>query len=355
MLQAIISDLHFGAKQSSEAFLKMQCNWFENEFKPFIKDHDVKVINVLGDVFDTRSSVNVKIQNYVYDIFYDLSKSFEINVIAGNHDLYLNNSNDYTSLVFLRGLKNIRLIRESPQVIGDILFVPWVNNIPEFLEYVKNIKDKPSVCMGHFDLLGFQMYKNSMASEAGIPPGYLSENFKRIYSGHFHTPSRKEYPNGSIVTYIGSPFQITRNDCDDVRGFRIVDFENGVDEYIESKQIAKFIKVFFPDMPEASFVKNNIVDVLVDYGKKFSTTEISKYISEISKLEPFSPPEIKIVNKPSVDLKQDLSNTEIKSVEALLNQFMDEVDEQFFVKQELSRNEIKNLMVELYKKSGGDE
>ena len=48
----------------------------------------------------------------------------------------------------------------------------------------------------------------------------LFDKFEKVYSGHYHTRS----DNGKAY-YLGNPYEMFWNDCEDTRGFHIFDTE----------------------------------------------------------------------------------------------------------------------------------
>ena len=88
MKVALISDLHFGIKKNDKIFQESQLKFFKEQLVDELKKRDINKIFVLGDIFDTRQSVNVQTENVVLDLFRNTFKDFEVHVIVGNHDLY---------------------------------------------------------------------------------------------------------------------------------------------------------------------------------------------------------------------------------------------------------------------------
>ena len=85
---AVIGDAHFGIKKSDKTFLQSQLRFFEDQLVPELKSRNIKNLFVLGDVFDTRQSVNVQTDNIVLKLFKETLKDFTCQIIVGNHDIY---------------------------------------------------------------------------------------------------------------------------------------------------------------------------------------------------------------------------------------------------------------------------
>jgi len=150
---ALISDLHFGHKKNSDPFLENHIDYIKNEFVPYLKKHNINTIFILGDLYDNRSSINVKVKNAVYDLFEAELSEFKIFMIVGNHDTYFHNSIKTHSLKFFKKFSNITVIDDIDRIfINDryILMVPWQTNYDEFAERVARKNFHCDVCLGHF-------------------------------------------------------------------------------------------------------------------------------------------------------------------------------------------------------------
>ena len=63
--------------------------------------------------------------------------------------------------------------------------------------------------------------------------------FKKVYSGHIHIVQRNKN-----FTFVGSNFQMDRNDMGDQKGIFILDPHNGDEEFIENKVSPVFKKIY---------------------------------------------------------------------------------------------------------------
>jgi DNA repair exonuclease SbcCD nuclease subunit len=79
-------------------------------------------------------------------------------------------------------------------------------------------KTKAKIAMGHLELQGFRVNRQ-ICDGSWSRSGYF-KNFKKVFSGHYHTRS----DNGTVF-YLGNPYEIYWNDVNDPRGFHIFDTE----------------------------------------------------------------------------------------------------------------------------------
>ena len=56
---AILGDTHLGARNASPIFSKFFAKFYQQQFLPYLKEADIKLVFQLGDLFDTRKYVNI--------------------------------------------------------------------------------------------------------------------------------------------------------------------------------------------------------------------------------------------------------------------------------------------------------
>ena len=224
MRVALITDIHFGARNDSQAFLDFYEKFYANIFFPVLAEHGIDTVLILGDTFDRRKYVNFYSLGRAKQMFFDKLAENNINVImiAGNHDTYFKNTNEVNSPeLLLKEYKNIQIIDEAVtlDVHGtDVCFVPWIctDNYEHSMQTMK--ESKAEICMGHFEIAGFAMYRGMQSNE-----GFSADNFKKfdmVFSGHYHHRS-----DDGHIYYLGNPYELTWQDYNDPRGFHLFDLE----------------------------------------------------------------------------------------------------------------------------------
>ena len=112
-------------------WLEIQKQFFEEVFIPTLKKH-VKPGDVLvqvGDTFDNRQSINIKVLNYAVNLFERLGEILPVHIICGNHDIWAKGSNEVTSIDSLKWIPNIQIYKE-PEILNwsgrkKVLLMPW--------------------------------------------------------------------------------------------------------------------------------------------------------------------------------------------------------------------------------------
>ena len=224
---ALLNDTHFGARNDSEAFRNYQIDFFENQFFPYIKEHNIKTLIHLGDVVDRRKFINHQTASVFRKKFFDKlwQEKIDTHIIIGNHDTYYKNTNEVNAVENLYTSfdgQNEPWIYTGPKVVNfdgtDILFVPWIceDNYQQSIDAIKTAK--ADLCFGHLEIKGIEM-QNGVINEHGLEKKDFAR-FDRVISGHFH----KHTDDGHIY-YLGAQYEMTWSDYKDPKGFHIFDTE----------------------------------------------------------------------------------------------------------------------------------
>ena len=296
----ILGDIHLGVRRNSALFhqiLMNSLNWFLKD----LKKSDSVII--LGDIFDSRSSVDFKILNDALDFFMQLSRNCkEVFILVGNHDLYYK-ENDL-------GNVNCRFLRFEPssdskiapvKIVNEIseikiqgkscLFIPWVDSI-EKKELAQQFLARPhDLVLGHMDTVGLYNGKNIdttlMFDQDDFGPN------EKILSGHYHKRSEK-----GKVKFVGALINQTFNDVGDTKGYHTynktgeVKFVEGICpkfEYVTIPNASGFLKGFAlaSDAEKANVkkrIEGNIIKLILN---EYSTEndELYKVFKGMTPLE----------------------------------------------------------------------
>ncbi len=224
----MITDTHFGIYLNNlDKWLNMMESTFYNYVIPFLKENAKPgdVLIHLGDLFDNRTSIPIIVLNKVEKILNDVSDILPLHIMVGNHDLWNKGSNDVNSVRLYGYLnKNITVYQDTTKLTidgKDLILMPWVE---KRLDMIKEIKNNPGdYLFCHSDLNGCRMHLNSVAHRNSdkIEVEQFT-GYKDVFSGHIHiTQQNKNF------RFIGSLYQMDRNDTGDQKGITILDLETG--------------------------------------------------------------------------------------------------------------------------------
>ena len=224
---ALLNDTHFGVRNDSDAFRNYQIDFLENQFFPYLKEHNITTLIHLGDVVDRRKFINHKTASDFRKYFFDKlwKEKIDTHIIIGNHDTYYKNTNEVNAVENLYTTfdgENEPWIYTGPKVVNfdgtDILFVPWIceENYQQSIDAIKTAKAE--LCFGHLEIKGIEM-QNGVINEHGLEKKDFAR-YDRVISGHFH----KHTDDGQIY-YCGAQYEMTWSDYKDPKGFHIFDTE----------------------------------------------------------------------------------------------------------------------------------
>ena len=341
MRVAVITDTHWSARKSSRLFQDYFEQFYNNVFFPTLEQYGIDTIIHMGDAFDSRKSIDFAGLDWTRKVVLEPISKYKVHLITGNHDVYFKNSNKVNSPeLLLNDYENIKTYSEPTQVnIGglDILLLPWINseNQEKSFKMIKNTKAK--VAMGHLELQGFRVNKNLVMEEHGLEADIFS-NFKKVFSGHYHTRS----DNGTVF-YLGNPYEIYWNDVNDPRGFTIFDTET-LEHFHIDNPYRMFYNIYYEDTPYQTFdvreYENKIVRVIV--RKK---SDIKQFERFIDKLYNANIAELKVVENFAIEVSEDFEAFESEDTISVLNRYIEEAEVN------LDKSILKKMLGEIYQEA----
>ncbi len=211
----LISDIHYSLNTLEQAK--------ESLFKALRVAEDRKIpLIIAGDLNDSKAIIRAEVAN---ELIRQLStySTVRVYILIGNHDLITEKNNYEHSLAFLRPYANvIDTMTYLPDL--DVYLIPYQNEASELKEKLSLVPSGSTVIM-HQGFLGAHMGeyvrdRTSISTE-------LVKNF-RVFSGHYHRHQTLE-----TVTYIGTPYTITRAEASDgPKGFLVLHDDNTFERVI---------------------------------------------------------------------------------------------------------------------------
>lgn len=330
----IFSDLHIGLKSDSISRLNI-VKTVVNHIEQNIKKFNIDTIFFLGDLFHTRSSLNVNTINEAITIVNNLAKLVkDFYLIVGNHDIYYKNDTTVNSIKIFNEVPHVKVI-SAPTAINyngkDILLVPWMHDLSKYEN------ESFDILMGHFDIpsnyiiksyiknntsknvsaheIVSDILKNELIGINAIPQvdeikecmndnssdepiGNFIHKVKKngvVYSGHIHKRDVFNTHNRKFI-FVGAPYQQTLGDINTKTGYIIldddmiahkVDIENIPTHYIlkNSSILTKGVDNF-----DFSVLKNKILKRIIDIpGNREEASKIAIAISTVGIYEELPP------------------------------------------------------------------
>ena len=318
---ALINDTHYGARKGSKLFHDYFELFYKNVFFPTLEQYGITTVIHMGDAFDSRKSIDYQSLEWAKRVVFEPLRNYDVHMIVGNHDSYYKNTNNTNSpQLLLKDYPNVKTYSDPTEIkVGnlDILLLPWIcmDNQDQSLKLIQ--KTKAKVAMGHLELQGFRVNR-SLVMEHGLEAD-IFKNFKKVFSGHYHTRS-----NNGTVFYTGNPYEIYWTDVGDTRGFTIFDTETLEHEAINNPY-KMFHNIYYEDTNYQTFdtgeYENKIVKVVV--RKKTDTKQFEKFID---KLYSSNIAELKIVENFEIQESVDFEAFESEDTLSILNRYIEEAE-----------------------------
>ena len=340
MKLAIITDTHYGARKGSKHLHDYFELFYKNIFFPSLEAEGIDTIIHMGDVFDSRKSIDYYSLEWAKRVVFEPMKKYKVHAITGNHDCYYKNTNEIISPeLLLNDYSNIKTYSKATDINIDgldILLLPWIStdNFDESLFMMK--KSKSKVVMGHLELNGFRAHRGHVM-EDGMKIDAFNK-FDKVYSGHYHTRS-----DDGRIFYLGNPYEMFWNDVNDPRGFTLFDTDT-LEHTSINNPYKLFYNVYYEDTNHQLFntteYENKIVKVIV--RKKSSPKEFQKFIDKLYRA---GVQDLKIVENFAIVENEDFDIDEDENTISILNRYIDEAEIEF------DRGVVKGIFRDLYKQA----
>jgi len=277
----LLSDLHFGIRSNSLEWLENQRQFFEKFYIPYLQENfkTGDSLFILGDVFDSRQSIDITILNFAISIIEKLSKILPVYILIGNHDCAKKYDTDVNSIVAFKFIKNVHIF-EKPVIVTNektrILLLPWIGNRDDEEKYVKENLGNFDYIFAHMDIAGFK-YDNGRMIHAGVNLSKV-KGIKKLFSGHIH--KRQSQRN---LYYIGSPYHTKRSDIGNKKGVYLFDPQEDKFEFVINNLSSLFQRIKLENILELdlkqtkAIFNNNYTDIIVP-DKYIHLFNLTKFI-----------------------------------------------------------------------------
>jgi DNA repair exonuclease SbcCD nuclease subunit len=240
----LIGDTHIGLgyPNSVDKWFKIHKEYFSNFLIPLLI-REVKpgdIIVHLGDLFDNRNIIPINLLNYGMDIVEEISKIAPLHIIVGNHDLWSKSASSINSVRPFRYIPNVTVYDSTDLLVYNgikILMMPYIENR---LDQIKLINDNSNCdyLFCHSDLNGCKMHLTSVAHKNADKIDIEDFNiFSKVRSGHIHLVQ-----SNNQFTFVGSIFQMDRNDIGDQKGIFVIDTNDGSEQFFPNTYSPVFKK-----------------------------------------------------------------------------------------------------------------
>ena len=242
----IIGDSHVGLgyPNSVDKWFNIHEQYFSEFLLPLLKKEvrEGDIIIHLGDFFDNRNILPINILNFGMKVIEDISKIAPLHILVGNHDCWHKSSSEINTLRPFKYIPNVYIYEEPTKInFNDksILMLPFIEKKKQQIEILKKFSGCDFLFC-HSDLNGAKMHLTSVAHKNNDKIDIEEfSGFKKVYSGHIHL-----HQINKNFTFVGSTFEMDRNDLGNQKGIYILDTIDNSEEFIPNDISPKFKKVW---------------------------------------------------------------------------------------------------------------
>ncbi len=314
----LISDTHIGLgyPNSVDKWFKVHQEYFSDFFIPLLKErlNPGDIVVHLGDLFDNRNVIPINLLNYGMDVVEEISNIAPLHIIVGNHDLWSKSASEINTIRPFRWIPNVSIYDKTSKIEFNgvkICMMPYIERRLEQIKLINEFKDCDYLFC-HSDLNGCKMHLTSVAHKNSDKIDIEDFNFfRKVKSGHVHLVQSNKH-----FSFVGSPFQMDRNDYGDQKGIFIIDTNDDTEEFIPNNVSPVFKKVRVVNEDDIIFLETlkdskDYIDISISNNLLISNRKLRRKLEIILESNKFA----------SVEYIDDITNNLIE--DELVNESVD--------------------------------
>jgi hypothetical protein len=315
----MITDTHFGIYLNNmEKWLNMMESTFYEFLIPYIKENSKPgdILIHLGDLFDNRTNIPILVLNKVEKILIELSSIIPVHIMVGNHDLWNKGSNEVNSVRLFSYIPNIT-VYESTKILElggrRLVIMPWIERKSDMIKEIGENFGDYLFC--HSDLNGCKMHLTSVSHRNNDKIDVFNfKSYKKVFSGHIHIRQVNEN-----FQFIGSLYQMDRNDFGDKKGITILDLSNDSIDFIPNTFSPEFKKVFIKTdedllILESLLNSKDLIDVIISNSLIMGSRKTRRKLESILELGKFN----------SIEWLDDLDKTTESEKDSIISDILND-------------------------------
>lgn len=386
----VFSDQHFGIKGNSPLRQKIGVQAIK-QILSYAKSSKAKNIVFCGDWFHSRATLDVSTLDVGCKCVQALAKQCKLWMILGNHDLYLKNSTEVSSVNVFKNDANVVVVDKPLEVMLNAkraLLVPWLGNLDGFK---KNTYD---FVLGHFEISSKFLIQSYAEEHSGKlqtsraisseldeddfldDPGVVSTKPSKssellgsfielaksdtgvVLAGHIHQHKEMIAKDGRKFIFIGTPYEQNLGELGNSCGFYEIS-EAGELKFIQTTSLPKHIQLKTSELKKAGFknfdfseVSGNIVQRV--YDEELTQAEETELLHKLNDFKPYEEllPEYKVAVQYALKSKDDQTSVELlqKSKLEYIRNYIDSIDSKVLEAAQVKRDELFAILESYYKK-----
>jgi calcineurin-like phosphoesterase family protein len=351
----LIGDTHIGLgfPNKTDKWFKVHQQYFSEFLIPLLKER-VKpgdIIVHLGDLFDNRNVIPINLLNYGMDIVEEISKIAPLHIIIGNHDLWSKSASEINTIRPFRWIPNVKIYDKTTKIEYNgfkICMMPYIDSRLEQIKLIGENKDCDYLFC-HSDLNGCKMHLTSVAHKNSDKIDIEDfKPFKKVRSGHIHlVQSNKQF------TFVGSIFQMDRNDYGDQKGIFVIDTDNDSEEFIPNNISPVFKKVRVVSEEDIELLEslknsNDYIDIAISNNLLISNRKLRRRLEVLLEKSNFASVEyIDDITKELVEGEDITESSQIdeENIDISINLDYEDYIKEYILKQKYDNKKFKDGVI----------
>jgi DNA repair exonuclease SbcCD nuclease subunit len=334
----LISDTHIGLgfPNKVEKWFKVHQEYFSEFFIPLLRERvrPGDIVVHLGDLFDNRNVIPINILNYGMDVVEQISKIAPLHILVGNHDLWSKSASEINTVRPFRWIPNVYVYDQTSRLEFNgikICMMPYIEKRIEQINLINQFSDCDYLFC-HSDLNGCKMHLTSVAHKNSDKIDIEDfRNFKSVKSGHIHLVQSNKH-----FSFVGSPFQMDRNDYGDQKGIFILDTNDGSEEWVPNLISPKFVKVKLVNESDIEVLNSlkgskDYIDISISNSLLISNRKLRRKLEIILENGGFS--SIEYIDDITRELEENPTNEKIDESIESINDISINLDYEDYIRQ----------------------
>lgn len=354
----LIGDTHIalGYPNKVDKWYKAHQQYFKDFLIPLLKEkvQPGDIIIHLGDLFDNRNIIPINLMNFALDVVEEISTIAPFHILIGNHDSWSKSANEINTVRPFKYIPNVFIYDKTTKVEHEginLLMMPYIHHKKDQIKVIHDNKDCEYLFC-HSDLNGCKMHLTSIAHK-NLNKVDIDDfsNFRKVYSGHIHIVQRNKN-----FTFVGSNFQMDRNDMGDQKGITILDIEDGSEEFIPNKVSPVFKKIYVRTQEDVlslyDIEDSDYIDLLVSNSLLMGNRKIRRKLEVILEQKRFETIDYidDVVEKVDESKDDDSNSEEEQKYDISISLDYEDYIKEYISKQKIDNDKFKSGLMEEYDK-----
>lgn len=231
----LTADFHLGLYGRTDDILTAA-----KSIRNYARQHNIKYVFILGDLFHDKQSINVEVAQKTYDFFKETKNIYgqEWITFPGNHDMYYKYSWKSTTLhpfsdvcTVLEDIHRLELYGRRFWVVPFIALDKAYMNV---IDEIDNDSKESDIILTHIGCIG-AMYNLCFLMQEQRAINFDHRAAGQVFTGHFHCYQRA----GVRTHYVGSPIPFSFDEGVVDHGFVVYDCDIGTHEFVDLRPLMK--------------------------------------------------------------------------------------------------------------------